>query len=319
VQYLDFIAQVHEHLKPRSYLEIGVHRGRSLVLASAPTIGVDPAYRIADEFTLGPNVTLHRTTSDEFFADENPLADFAEPVADLAFISRLHRYESVLQDFISIERHTGPGSVVIIDDVLPRTVEEAAREKVPGTWAGDTWKIVPSLREVRPDLILILVRATPTGVLLVLGGDLTNTDLVAAREHLLAQHQEDQEPPAEFVTRSTAVYPTWVVGAAFWEVLRSQRERGVTPAEGRTELLAALQSWASTKLNDKQAKAIHPSLIGKPRPAKPAAKKGSGTRPASSHPGGGPRRVLNGVRWRLKKLVRVSKRAVAHRRKSGPA
>ena len=42
-------------------------------------------------------------------------------------------------------------------------------------------------------------------------------------------------------------------------------------------------------------------------------------RPASSHPGGGPRRVLNGVRWRLKKLVRVSKRAVAHRRKSGPA
>jgi hypothetical protein len=320
VQSLDFIAQVHEHLRPRSYLEIGVHHGRSLALSSAPSIGVDPAYRIADELTLGPNVILCRTSSAEFFATETPLAAFANPVADLAFISRGHRYEAVLPDFIAVEKHTGPGSMVIIDDVLPRTVAEAGRERpAEGAWAGDTWKIVPSLRAVRPDLILLLVRSTPTGVLLVLGADLTDADLAAAQEHLLTRHRADQEPPAEFITRSTAVYPTWVLGAPFWDVLRSQREHAVSPAEGREQLLAALQVWASTKLNDKQAKAIHPSLVGKPRPAKPAAKKASPTRPTSSHPGGGPRRVLNGVRWRLKKLVRVSKRAVAHRRKGAGA
>jgi predicted O-methyltransferase YrrM len=317
VQYLDFLAQVHDLLKPRTYLEIGVRNGHSMALSSTRSIGIDPAYEIAEEVTIGPDATLYMETSDDFFAGEKPLAAFDEPLIDLAFIDGLHLYEFVLRDFMNVEKYAAPGSVIIFDDVLPRATVHAARDRETRTWTGDVWKIIPTLREVRPDLILLLVRTTPTGLLLVLGGDLTNTDLTTAYDRMLAEHvSSSQEPPAEIITRSTAVYPTWVVGAPFWEVLRSQRERSVTPAEGRAELLVSLQEWASTTLNDKQAKAIHPSLTGKPKAAKPAAKKAaSSTRPASRPAPAVGGRVLNGVRWRLKKLVRVSKMAVAEYRK----
>jgi predicted O-methyltransferase YrrM len=313
VQYLDFLAQVHGLVKPRTYLEIGVRHGHSMALSSTRSIGIDPAYEIADEVTIGPDATLYRQTSDDFFAGENPLAVFDQPEIDLAFIDGLHLYEFVLRDFMNVEKYAAPGSVIIFDDVLPRATVHAARDRETRTWTGDVWKIIPTLREIRPDLILLLVRTTPTGLLLVLGGDRTNADLAAGYEKLLAEHVDSsQEPPAEIITRSTAVYPTWVIGAPFWEVLRSQRERGVTPAEGRAELLASLQAWATTTLNDKQAKAIHPSLTGKPRAAKPAAKKAS---PAGRLVPGRRGRIVNGVRWRLKKLIRVSKLAIAEYRK----
>jgi hypothetical protein len=317
VQYLDFLAQVHDLLKPRTYLEIGVRNGHSMALSSTRSIGIDPAYEIAEEVTIGPDATLYMETSDDFFAGENPLAAFEKPEIDLAFIDGLHLYEFVLRDFMNVEKYAAPGSVVIFDDVLPRATVHAARDRETRTWTGDVWKIIPTLREVRPDLILLLVRTTPTGLLLVLGGDLKNTDLAEAYDRMLATHVDSsQEPPAEIITRSTAVYPTWVVNAPFWEVLRSQRERSVTPTEGRAELLASLQEWASTTLNDKQAKAIHSSLTGKPSPVKKTAKKAASAKPAAPVPApalGG--RIVNGVRWRLKKLARVSKLAVAEYRK----
>ena len=321
MQYLDFLAQVHDLLKPRTYLEIGVRNGHSMALSSTRSIGIDPAYEIADDVKIGPDATLYMETSDDFFAGENPLSAFEEPVIDLAFIDGLHLYEFVLRDFMNVEKYAAPGSVVIFDDVLPRATVHAARDRETRTWTGDVWKIIPTLREVRPDLILLLVRTTPTGLLLVLGGDLKNSDLATAYDRMLAKHVDSsQEPPAEIITRSTAVYPTWVVSAPFWDVLRSQRERGVTPTEGRAELLASLQEWASTTLNEQQAKAIHPSLTGKPSPAKAAPAKAAAKQAAAKKAAPQPApafggRVLNGVRWRLKKLVRVSKMAVAEYRK----
>jgi hypothetical protein len=316
VQYLAFLAQVHDLLKPRTYLEIGVRNGHSMALSGTRSIGIDPAYEIADDVELGPEVNLYKTTSDDHFATEAPLAAFDQPVIDLAFIDGLHLYEYVLRDYMNVEKYAGPGSVVIFDDVLPRTNDEAARDRETRAWTGDVWKIIPSLREVRPDLILLLVRTTPTGLLLVLGADLTNADLTAAYDHLLAKHVDsNEEPPAEFVDRTTAVYPTWVLAAGFWEVLRSQRERGVNAVEGREELLAALQQWSSTTLSSKQAKAIHPSLTGKPKAAKkaaaPTAKKVVTTRPTSTRGLAEyqARRVVHGVRWRIKKLVRKTKAA----------
>ncbi len=316
MQYLDFLAQVHDLLKPRTYLEIGVRNGHSMALSSTRSIGIDPAYEIADDVTIGPDATLYMETSDDFFAGVAPLAAFEQPEIDLAFIDGLHLYEFVLRDFMNVEKYAAPGSVIIFDDVLPRASVHAARDRETRTWTGDVWKIIPTLREVRPDLILLLVRTTPTGLLLVLGGDLKNTDLTEAYDRMLATHVESsQEPPAEIITRSTAVYPTTVVNAPFWEVLRSQRERAIPIAEGRAELLASLQTWTSTTLNDKQAKAIHPSLTGKPSPAKPIAKKAASAKatPQPTPALGG--RVVNGLRWRLKKIIRVSKLAVAEYRK----
>jgi hypothetical protein len=267
VHYLDFLAEVHDLLKPRTYLEIGVRGGDSLALSSASSIGIDPAYEIAEGIALGSEVMLYRQTSDDFFAADQPLARFPVPVIDLAFIDGMHLSEYALRDFANVERHIAPGGVIVFDDMLPRVGIHATRERKTRTWTGDVWKIIPTLRELRPDLILLLVRTSPTGLLLVLEGDPHSTELSAAYDRLHEEYiNSGAKPPTEFIERTTAVYPTWVAAAPFWAVLREQRERGIGPAEGRSELLAVLQEWTSTTLNDTQAKAIHPSLTGKPKP-----------------------------------------------------
>ena len=66
--YFLVLKLIHELLKPRTYVEIGVETGQSIRLAAPATlaIGVDPAARVSDP--LPPNVRLFAQTSYEFFA-----------------------------------------------------------------------------------------------------------------------------------------------------------------------------------------------------------------------------------------------------------
>ncbi len=91
------------------------------------SIGVDPAFRVERELLC--DLHLVRATSDEFFAREHPLAHFDEPVIDLAFIDGMHLAEYALRDFINTERYTHAASVIVIDDMLPRNVAEADRDR----------------------------------------------------------------------------------------------------------------------------------------------------------------------------------------------
>lgn len=239
MHHLPFLAQVHDLLQPRTYVEIG---GR-----------------------------------DDFAGIDPPAAE-GEPSVDLALISRPKRFRHALQGVIDVEKHAGPGSVLIMDDVLPRP--DRARASTALDDEADIWKIVPTLRAVRPDLLLILVRTVPTGMLLILGADPDNRQLETARDELLARHEHSGEPvPAEIVTRASAVYPAWLMGAPFWDVLGRHRNLTMAPAQGRAELLAAMQVWAGDILNDRQARAIHPTLSGR---RSFAAKAGSTTSPNGS-------------------------------------
>jgi hypothetical protein len=121
----EFLARMHASLRPRSYLEIGVRTGTSLALSSTRTIGVDPSFRIDTE--LACDLQLVRATSDDFFARPDAISWFPEAVADLAFIDAMHLFEFVLRDFMNIERFCTPASVVLFDDMLPRSQSEAAR------------------------------------------------------------------------------------------------------------------------------------------------------------------------------------------------
>ena len=76
---------------------------------------------------LDGDIALIRTTSDEYFARPDPLAVTGGRRLDLVFIDGLHLFEFALRDLINTERHCSPTSVIIFDDVLPRTVDEAAR------------------------------------------------------------------------------------------------------------------------------------------------------------------------------------------------
>ncbi len=175
LQRHEFLRRVHGILSPRTYLEIGVNDGASLTLSRVPSIAIDPAFKVTKEISC--DVQLARATSDDFFAAEKPTAHFGELPIDFAFIDGMHLFEFALRDFINVEKHSTWSTVVVFDDMLPRDVPEAARDRHTKYWAGDVYKLIPVLHRYRPDLKVIPLDTHPTGLLLVLGLDPTSTTL----------------------------------------------------------------------------------------------------------------------------------------------
>jgi hypothetical protein len=223
----ELLKHLHQLLQPRTYLEIGVRKGASLALSRARTVAVDPFYEIEREILC--DLHLVRTTSDEFFARRHPLAHFDEPVVDLAFIDGMHLSEYALRDVINVERYCHAGSVIVIDDMLPRGVEEAGRTRqgaaAHGHWAGDVYKMVASLRELRPDLICLEVDTRPTGTAVLMTPDPTSTALADAYDRLVAEFvvPDPQDVPTETLERTRAVKPWALVRAPIWDPVRSLR------------------------------------------------------------------------------------------------
>jgi hypothetical protein len=241
----EFLAALHSSLHPRNYLEIGIGTGLSLELSRVPSIGVDPKFQIQTE--IRSDVQLVRVTSDRFFARKNPLSYLrggrnpwrnlrhnrplfgrliGRATVDLAFIDGLHLFEFAFRDFMNVEGLSSATTVIVLDDMLPRNVAEAARERVTQDWAGDVFKLVSVLREYRPDLIVIPVDTQPTGVLVVLGPDHTNTVL---RDHydeiVVANVQPDpQHVPTSVLDRLEAVTPEAFLETDAWRtIVRSRR------------------------------------------------------------------------------------------------
>lgn len=207
----EFLSALHEILRPKVYLEIGVQYGTSLALAvhSEVAIGVDPKPLVNPV----DNQVIFAETSQEFFSRPHP-AHEARSLVDFGFIDGMHLYEYALQDFINIERHSrmDGSTVVVFDDVLPRNQAEAAREQCPGDWTGDVWRVHQILRSFRPDLGTALVDTYPTGTLLVRGLDPGNDTLPAMWKTIEALYPlEDEEVPEDVINRTHALSPGWVL------------------------------------------------------------------------------------------------------------
>jgi hypothetical protein len=239
MDYLDFLARLHGALEPEAYLEIGLRHGDSLALARCPALGVDPAFNLRVE--LGENVTLLRETSDEYFAREKPLKPLGGRRVDLAFIDGMHLSEFALRDFMGVERLSRWTGVAIFDDILPRTVEEAARDRRTRAWTGDVFKVVGWLARHRPDLICLRVGTQPTGLLLVLGLDPSNR-VLQARQDLLIEEALTPDPqpvPADVLARRGVLEPERVLASGVWPLLRDLRDRRVARRAGVRELRRA--------------------------------------------------------------------------------
>jgi len=240
----ELLSSLHQKLRPRNYLEIGVRNGRSLALSRARSIGVDPAFRLTAEVHC--DLHLVRTTSDEFFARRHPLAHFDEPVTDLAFIDGMHLAEYALRDFINIERFCRPGSVIVLDDVLPRSVEEGGRTRVGaakgGAWAGDVYKTAQALRDHRPDLVVLEVDTFPTGTLVVLLPDHQSRVLHGVYDDLVAEmvSPDPQDVPVSTLERTGAVAPEVLLAADIWDAMRASR--ALPPSAARRQLGELLTS-----------------------------------------------------------------------------
>ena len=231
--YLDVLASIHEVLAPRSYLEIGVRRGRSLALARCPSVAVDPMPEL-DEDPVG--VQVFAETSDDFFEFD---ADMALPEPpDLAFIDGMHWFEFSLRDFMNIERRSHPATVVVLDDVFPCHPLQAERLRQTHLWSGDVWKMVDCLRRYRPDLLLLPIDADPCGLLVIAGLDPENRTLWDRYNPIVREYVNPElpGPPLAVLRREGALNPKDRAIRSTLKRLRRARGGRRSPWRGRSLL-----------------------------------------------------------------------------------
>lgn len=167
--YYDWLERLYTEFKPGTVIEIGVYNGLSLSKLTAPTmaIAIDPSPKAS--VTLSAETHVFPETSDAFFARGGADALMAGRRLGFGFIDGLHTFEQVLRDFANLERHCGPGSVLLLHDTAP--LDEPTQAVPPATQfhTGDVWKIVPALTALRPDLDAFTIATPWTGLTVVTG------------------------------------------------------------------------------------------------------------------------------------------------------
>ena len=176
--YFDVLAQIIEHLKPRTYVEIGVFEGASLQLtrSAKAVVGVDPDPKIT--WKLEPNMKVFKMTSDDFFAGKDLSVELGHRRVDLAFIDGMHQFEFAMRDFAHLERHCSSESVILIHDCYPVDAESAGREPRSSRWSGDVWRLILLLKKYRPDLKIQTIATAPTGLAVIQNLDPASTFLL---------------------------------------------------------------------------------------------------------------------------------------------
>lgn len=185
--YLEWLRWFHDQLSPNTYLEIGVESGKSLAYSQNPTlsIGVDPEPKIVHEQDSW--VKVFAMPSDEFFFTYDVKQLFNNQAIDLAFIDGLHTFDQALKDFINVEKNSHTNTVAIFHDIYPVTPITAARQRQTNFWLGDTWKVVPLLKEARPDLTIFTIPTYPSGLTVVTGLDAKSKTLTEKLHALTAK------------------------------------------------------------------------------------------------------------------------------------
>jgi hypothetical protein len=213
-----------------------VRHGDSLALARCPAVGIDPLPSLRVELPASAKVI--RETSDEYFGRERPLRPLGGRRPDLAFIDGMHLFEFALRDFAAVERWSHWTSTIVFDDMLPRDVTEAARDRRTRAWTGDVYKLLGILGRHRPDLLCLRVDTRPTGLLLVLALDPRSSRLMNRYDEILERDlvADPQPVPAAILQRRGTLEPERVLESGIWPYLREVRETDTGRDEGVPEL-----------------------------------------------------------------------------------
>jgi hypothetical protein len=197
IPYTDFIGNLHRHLQPDTYFEIGTLTGGTLRLATCNSIAVDPNFQIdSDVIGKKPSCSFFQETSDTFFRTRSPSRILGREI-DLAFLDGMHLFEYLLRDFANTEKHCRRNSVILLHDCLPpgfymtvRSWDEKDRKDsaFPGWWTGDVWKVVPVLQKYRPDLSITVTDCQPTGLVVITNLDKNSTVLDDRYYEIIAEH-----------------------------------------------------------------------------------------------------------------------------------
>jgi hypothetical protein len=231
VPYREFLQSLHVRRRVRRYLEIGTQHGASLRLARGNAVAIDPEFTLKirlwslrRRIHLGsrihlrsrghqrsdaqphPRIHLFKTTSDAYFSSHDPRDALGGPI-ELAFIDGMHLSEYVLRDFIHVERHCSPGSMIVLHDAVPQNFAMTERERRTGgrqdkslaqAWTGDVWRILPLLRRERPDLRIEVLDCPPTGLVLITNLDPASRTLQARLNQLTRELTTGTPPESEF-------------------------------------------------------------------------------------------------------------------------
>jgi len=253
--YYEALAILHEALVPRTYLEIGVATGESLLLAQAHTlcVGVDPE-PMPDEHPARhlPNAVIFEETSDTFFAIRDLNAVLRGDPLDFAFIDGMHLFEYSLRDLINIEANSHAGTVVAVHDCLPIDAVTSSRERTTVTWTGDVWKLVACLQKYRPDLDVAIADASPSGLCIISGLDKRSTVLSGLYEVLLDEYVPLGWDYHETEMASTFAKLTVSVDEAIDRVSH-MRSRGWSSTLVKLRWLAATGAATEARLSEAQA------------------------------------------------------------------
>lgn len=159
--YLHVLRALHQVLRPKLYVEIGVRKGDSLLLAEPEThaIGIDLYPLTCPD---RPNSVIAGCSSDAFFTHV-PARERARGF-DLAFIDGDHSYAQALRDFENLERLAKPSSIIAIHDVIPMDERTATPECTTNFWTGDVWRLMAAIVGGRPDLVAFTVACPPSGL-----------------------------------------------------------------------------------------------------------------------------------------------------------
>lgn len=183
--YLIVLQRLHRELRPRTYLEIGTQTGASLRFATGAAIAVDPEFKLAPDVIGEKSVcAFYQMTSDRYFEHFDPKPVLGGPV-EFAFLDGMHHCEYLLRDFVNVERHCRPDSVIVLHDCVP--VEAPIADRVRhgrsiephrhNWWLGDVWRTLRALQRYRTDLRITVLDAQPSGLVFVTSLDPQSTVL----------------------------------------------------------------------------------------------------------------------------------------------
>ena len=171
-------------------MEIGVEAGATLGLAQCRAVAIDPKFQLQGN-PLGQRAKTHffQMKSDEFFA-RHDLTTFLPDGVDFAFLDGMHHFEYLLRDLLNTEKYSHKDSVFALHDCYPVNTEMTNREARQIWWAGDVWKLLPILRDFRPDLDVTILDCPPTGLAIVQGLNPDSKVLIDRYDEIVAKYSD---------------------------------------------------------------------------------------------------------------------------------
>jgi hypothetical protein len=166
-----------DHRQARTYLEIGVKKGKLFLSVRARRkIAVDPVLKISLKRKWKAILkhpanwfnTYHEMTSDAFFQTQGRYLREIGGV-DVVFIDGLHTYGQTWKDVSNVLDHLTGKGVILMHDCSPASHAQATpadsrehaaeMEAVPRAqcWSGDVWKTIVRLRSERTDLRISVI------------------------------------------------------------------------------------------------------------------------------------------------------------------